>query len=65
MTRLTLHLFGPPRLELDGHPITTDRRKALALLAYLAVTRQSHSRETLAVLLWPDRRQAQTIAAHR
>jgi len=47
-------LFGPPRLELDGQPVKMDRRKALALLAYLAVNRQSHTRQALAALLWPD-----------
>jgi len=54
MPKLTLKLFGPPRAEMDGHPLATDRRKALALLAYLAMTRQAHPREKLAVLLWPE-----------
>jgi predicted ATPase/DNA-binding SARP family transcriptional activator len=54
MTRLALYLFGPPRLEVDGNPAKTDRRKAVALLAYLALTRQSQGREKLAALLWPD-----------
>lgn len=54
MSRLTLSLFGPPLIELDGNPVTTDTRKAVALLAYLAMTRQTHSRDTLAALLWPE-----------
>ncbi len=54
MSRLALHLFGPPRLEQDGTPVHIPRRKAMALLAYLAVTGQSHSRDTLATLLWPE-----------
>ncbi len=54
MSRCSLYLFGSPHLEVDGRPVNTDRRKALALLAYLAVTRQPHTRETLAALLWPD-----------
>jgi len=62
VTRLTLRLFGPPRLELDGAPVETDRRKALALLAYLAVTKQSHSREALAALFWPDYDQSRAYA---
>lgn len=41
MSRLTLSLFGPPLIELDGSPVTTDTRKAVALLAYLAMTRQN------------------------
>jgi len=44
MTRLSLHLFGPPQIEIDGQSVSTDRRKAVAMLAYLAVTRQSHTR---------------------
>ncbi len=35
---------------------------ALALLAYLAVTRQSHSRESLAALFWPDYDQSRAHA---
>jgi len=54
MSRLTLRLFGPPRLERDGAPIETAHRKALALLAYLAVMRQRPSREALAALFWPE-----------
>ena len=34
--------------------VTVERRKSLALLAYLAVTRQPHGRDALATLLWPD-----------
>jgi predicted ATPase/DNA-binding SARP family transcriptional activator len=51
---LHLYLLGAPRLKLDGSHIRIERRKALALLAYLAVTRQPHTRETLAALLWPE-----------
>ena len=52
--RLALHLLGAPRLELDTSPITVDRRKTLALLAYLAVDRGGHTREFLSALLWPE-----------
>jgi DNA-binding SARP family transcriptional activator len=52
--RLVLRLFGPPRIELDGEPVILRRRKALALLAYLAVTGQGHRRDSLVNLLWPD-----------
>jgi DNA-binding SARP family transcriptional activator len=54
MTKLTLHLLGAPRIARDGAPITVDTRKATALLAFLAVTGRSHTRETLAALLWPE-----------
>lgn len=54
MAKLKLHLLGSPRLERDGGPLLLKRRKAIALLVYLAVTRQTHSREALATLFWPD-----------
>lgn len=65
MPRLALYLFGPPRMERDGRLITTDTRKAIALLAYLAVTRQRHSRDTLATLLWPEYDQTHARATLR
>ena len=47
MSQLTLYLLGPPRLELDGAPVHISRRKAIALLAYLAVSGQPHSRDSI------------------
>jgi DNA-binding SARP family transcriptional activator/class 3 adenylate cyclase/predicted ATPase len=54
VSRLKLSLFGPPRLERDGQPVNLGRRKAMAMLAYLALTAKPHSRDTLATLFWPD-----------
>ena len=54
MSRLTLRLFGIPRLEVDGRPVVTDHRKALALLVYLSLNDLDYTREALATLLWPD-----------
>jgi DNA-binding SARP family transcriptional activator/predicted ATPase len=51
---VSLRLFGTPRLDVDGEPTQLGRRKAMALLSYLAVTRSRHHRETLATLLWPE-----------
>ncbi len=51
---LEIHLFGYPRLESDGADIPIRRRKALALVAYLATTETGHSRDALATLLWPE-----------
>jgi DNA-binding SARP family transcriptional activator len=54
MTTLSLFLFGSPRLLVNDQPVELNRRKALALLAYLAVTNQTHSRDALATLFWPE-----------
>lgn len=51
---LTIRLLGPVSVDVDGVPLAVDTRKAVALLAYLAVTALPASRETLAALLWPD-----------
>ena len=45
MAALNITLFGAPRIERDGAAVTVERRKSLALLAYLAVTRQPHGRD--------------------
>lgn len=65
MMTTALHLLGPPHVLRDGRPATTDTRKALALAAYLAVTRDYHSRETLAALLWPEMDDERARAALR
>jgi predicted ATPase/DNA-binding SARP family transcriptional activator len=54
VSKLALFLLGQPRIERDGVAITTDTRKAVALIAYVAVTKQRHSRDTLAAFLWPE-----------
>ena len=53
MPQFSLYLFGLPRIERDGQPIPIERRKVTALLSYLALMPQPHSRDTLATLLWP------------
>lgn len=65
MAEIRIDLLGPPRLTRDGLPVTLSRRKAMALLAYLGVTRQSHSRDTLAALFWPDAAQSNARATLR
>lgn len=49
-----IFLLGAPRIEVDGMPAELDTRKALALIAYLTVTRQRHSRDSLSTLFWPE-----------
>jgi len=65
MSRLALLLLGPPRIECDGEPVEIRRRKAIALIVYLAVTGQSHSRDALATLLWPEYDQSRARAGLR
>ncbi len=65
MLQLSITLLGPPRCEVDGHRIEINRRKAVALLAYLAVSGRSHSRDALATLLWPEAGQTRARAALR
>src|SRR5450830_1373973 len=47
-------LLGPVTVKVGLAPLAVDTRKAIALLAYLAVTRRPASREAVAALLWPD-----------
>jgi DNA-binding SARP family transcriptional activator len=54
MAQLKLHLFGAPCIERDGRRLSFQRRKALALLAYLSVQGRPQGREALATLLWPE-----------
>lgn len=59
---LKIFLLGPPRVELDAKPVDIKRRKALAMLVYLAVSSQPHSRDTLATLFYPDHSQSRARA---
>ena len=54
MSDLKFFLLGSPQFEQRGKPLPLKRRKAIALLAYLTVTDQPHSRESLATMFWPD-----------
>ncbi len=64
-TPIRLFLFGAPRLERDGVALQVETRKAIALLAYLAVTGERHSRDTLATLLYPEYNQTRARATLR
>jgi DNA-binding SARP family transcriptional activator/class 3 adenylate cyclase/regulation of enolase protein 1 (concanavalin A-like superfamily) len=58
MSRLTLHTLGMPRIEYAGSSLALDRRKAVALLVYLALNDRAHGRDALATLFWPGYDQA-------
>ena len=77
MAALTIHLFGYPQFLIDNTPIKVERRKTLALAAYLAVEdsqdspeisnqhgamQRGYGRERLAALFWPDCSQEQAGA---
>jgi DNA-binding SARP family transcriptional activator len=65
LARLIVSLLGAPRVEVDGRAVEVDTRKAIALLAYLALTHEGHRRDALATLLWPDYDQERARAALR
>ena len=59
MATLKLALLGRPQIFLGDEPLShLKSQKAQALIFYLAVTGQEHSREVLAGLLWPDKTEA-------
>ena len=59
MSDLKLLALGSPRIEQAGELVELETRKALALLVYLALTDQHHSRDSLATLFWPEHDQSQ------
>ena len=63
--RLTLEFLGPPRVVRDGTLVVVDTRKAVALLAYLAVTGQPHGRDASLAVLWPEYDQPSARASLR
>ena len=54
---LALRLLGPPRVALDDRAIALGSRKAVALLALLALDGPC-ARSRLAALLWPEHDEA-------
>ncbi|MCL4834981.1 MAG: AAA family ATPase [Caldilineaceae bacterium] len=62
MGELRLSLLGSPQIFVDGKEKILGERKAIALLAYLAVERKVQSRDTLATLFWPEHDQQRARA---
>jgi DNA-binding SARP family transcriptional activator len=53
MTSIRVHLFGQLRVEVNGHDVTIEARKARELFGYLLLHQQRpHTRDELANQLW-------------
>ncbi|HEU4919574.1 MAG TPA: AAA family ATPase [Candidatus Limnocylindrales bacterium] len=51
---LQIRVLGPLEIRVDGMPLVVDTRKALAIVALLAVERRPFGRDELAALLWEE-----------
>ncbi|HVP21418.1 MAG TPA: tetratricopeptide repeat protein [Anaerolineaceae bacterium] len=65
MEPLRLYLFGSLNLERNGQPVEMDTRKALALLAVLALAGGDQQRDALTALLYPEADPTNARAAFR
>ena len=66
MSDLKLLLLGSPQIKVDGQTVDIPRRKAVALLSYLALDdAKCRQRDTLATLFWPEYDQRRARAALR
>lgn len=52
--QVTVSLLGAPGIEVGGRSVDFDTRKALAVLAFLAMTPGRQPRERLAAMFWPE-----------
>jgi predicted ATPase/DNA-binding SARP family transcriptional activator/Tfp pilus assembly protein PilF len=64
-SQISLQLLGSPHIECDDEPMKVETRKGSALLFYLAVTGEPHSRDTLSTMLWPESDQSHARGALR
>ncbi len=62
---LEIRVLGPLDVRAAGRPLIVDTRKALAILALLAVDRRPFAREELAAVLWPESDDASARGALR
>jgi DNA-binding SARP family transcriptional activator len=59
---LHIHAFGAPTVVVRGATLAFTRRKSVALLVFLAITRHAHTRDALATLLWSGLGQERALA---
>ncbi len=62
---LKILLLGHPSITYHDDNVELKRRKAFALLAYLAVTRKAHSRDSLTAIFFPDQDEKQARSGLR
>jgi predicted ATPase/DNA-binding SARP family transcriptional activator len=62
---LILRLLGPPCFEREGRSFVIERRKGVALLAYVALADVPIGRDVLAGLFWPEQDAERGLAALR
>lgn len=62
---VVFRLLGPPRIEREGRVVSLDTRKAVALVAYLAIARRPVGRDEVAAVLWPSAERGRARAALR
>ena len=51
---LDIHVLGPLEVLVDGSPLRVDTRKALAIVALLAVEGRPYARDELTAMFWPE-----------
>ncbi|WP_455381641.1 BTAD domain-containing putative transcriptional regulator [Salinispira pacifica] len=62
---ITVSVLGPPEITRDSKSIRLGRKKAAALLVFLVMSRQWHTRDFLAAFLWPEQSQEEARASLR
>lgn len=65
MSILTYQFFGSPSFFIDDQSVKLNRRKAIALAAYITIHGKPVPRERLADLFWPDYGRQKALASLR
>lgn len=65
MSTVKFYFLGLPTIEHQGQIVSLERRKATALLAYLALSEGPQPRDVVATLLWPELSQSRARGALR